>query len=74
MLMHATAHAGYATAHAGYATAHAGYATAHAGSANTVRESALKVDSGRKIPITHRQRIESASVLCLAFRSGALAH
>ena len=36
---------------------------------DTVRESALEVDSGEKNPLLHR-RVEPASVLCLAFQCG----
>jgi len=42
------------------------------GCTNTTRESALKVDSGRKIPLLCFG-IKSTSVWCLAFRSNALA-
>ena len=36
---------------------------------DTVRKSALEVDSGEKNPLLHR-RVEPASVLCLAFQCG----
>ena len=44
-------------------------AITHGGCMDTVRKSALEVDSGEKTPLLHR-RIEPASVLCLAFQCG----
>ena len=48
------------------------HAIAHAGCTDTVRESALKGDTGRiENPLLHRA-LEPASVLRLAFQSDAL--
>ena len=47
------------------------HVTAHRGCANSVGESALEVDSGKKNPLPH-QGIEPASELYLAFWSNAL--
>ena len=45
------------------------HAIAHGGCTDTVRQSALEVDSGRKIPC---RGLEPVSVLRLAFHSDAL--
>ena len=47
-------------------------AISHGGCAHTVRESALKVDTGRKCPCRTGRGLEPASALRLAFRSDAL--
>ena len=43
------------------------HAIAHGGSTDTVRESALEVDSGEKVPFPYRG-LEPASVLRLTFQ------
>ena len=48
------------------------HAIAYGVCANTVRESALKADSERKIPLPQFLGLEPASVLRLAFRYDAL--
>ena len=48
------------------------HAVAHGGCTDTVRESALKADSGRKSLVVSYRGIEPASVLRLAFWSDAL--
>ena len=72
MLMHATPHR---VSYLGFYTVnHCGYirVNAHRGCMNTVRESTLQVDSGKKNPLL-QWGIKPVSVMHVAFQSTALA-